>query len=428
MMMVLVDISIADPQREGNVQLRRATPTQIGVAAARRVQEKLRHWGPHLEGLQPAPQFCACVAETFGLLSEPLCQFLGLCAKRIAQRRRDWGGGDDGSARIFETGLTTRLSVALQRAQAQCILQHASHPLPPHAIRSPRPYPPRACSLAASFDPPCPPRRYPPLAIRSSPPVPSPRLPSPPPSPPLLHASSFRSLTHSTPCPSSIRTLPLVSRPPMLGFSPPCPSPPFSAPHLPPLPGPPLSSTCPWLPTSLPHLSPFPASPSSPPCPSFSAPPRPVSPLPAPPFLSPCLSFAPSLPPPAHAPVFGFSPPCPTFLPSLRSPCTPSAPPLFSPHPLLLPSLPLISRIPALVSYHPCPSFPLVFFVRSPSSLPAPPFLPPCPLLSPHYAPFSPSLLPSYHHQPSSLSSHTPYTPSNPIPSYHLPALTMQPP
>ncbi|CAI5528475.1 unnamed protein product [Closterium sp. Naga37s-1] len=118
-LMVLVDVSIADPQREGNVQLGRATPTQIGVAAARRVQEKLRHWGPHLEGLQPAPHFYACVAETFGLLSKPLRQFLGLCAKRIAQRRRDWGGGDDGSARIFETGLTTRLSVALQRAQAR---------------------------------------------------------------------------------------------------------------------------------------------------------------------------------------------------------------------------------------------------------------------------------------------------------------------
>ncbi|CAI6007007.1 unnamed protein product, partial [Closterium sp. NIES-64] len=124
-LMVLVDVSIADPQREGNVQLRRATPTQIGVAAARRVQEKLRHWGPHLEGLQPAPHFYACVAETFGLLSEPLRQFLGLCAKRIAQRRRDRGGGDDGSARIFEAGLTTRLSVALQRAQAQCMIQHA---------------------------------------------------------------------------------------------------------------------------------------------------------------------------------------------------------------------------------------------------------------------------------------------------------------
>ncbi|CAI5974259.1 unnamed protein product, partial [Closterium sp. NIES-64] len=124
-LMVLVDVSIADPQREGNVQLRRATPTQIGVAAARRVQDKLRHWGPHLEGLQPAPHFYACVAETFGLLSEPLRQFLGLCAKRIAQRRRDRGGGDDGSARIFEAGLTTRLSVALQRAQAQCMIQHA---------------------------------------------------------------------------------------------------------------------------------------------------------------------------------------------------------------------------------------------------------------------------------------------------------------
>ncbi|CAI6008072.1 unnamed protein product [Closterium sp. NIES-65] len=124
-LMVLVDVSIADPQREGNVQLRRATPTQIGVAAARRVQEKLRHWGPHLEGLQPAPHFYVCVAETFGLLSEPLRQFLGLCAKRIAQRRRDRGGGDDGSARIFEAGLTTRLSVALQRAQAQCMIQHA---------------------------------------------------------------------------------------------------------------------------------------------------------------------------------------------------------------------------------------------------------------------------------------------------------------
>ncbi|CAI7877308.1 unnamed protein product [Closterium sp. NIES-54] len=124
-LLVLVDVSIANPQREGNVQLRRATPTQIGVAAARRVQEKLRHWGPHLEGLQPAPHFYACVAETFGLLSEPLRQFLGICAKRIAQRRRDRGGGDDGSARIFEAGLTTRLSVALQRAQAQCIIQHA---------------------------------------------------------------------------------------------------------------------------------------------------------------------------------------------------------------------------------------------------------------------------------------------------------------
>ncbi|CAI5460886.1 unnamed protein product [Closterium sp. Yama58-4] len=36
-LMVIVDVSIAVPQREGNVQLRRATPTQIGVAAARRV-------------------------------------------------------------------------------------------------------------------------------------------------------------------------------------------------------------------------------------------------------------------------------------------------------------------------------------------------------------------------------------------------------
>ncbi|CAI5950702.1 unnamed protein product [Closterium sp. NIES-65] len=324
-LMVLVDVSIADPQREGNVQLRRATPTQIGVAAARRVQEKLRHWGPHLEGLQPAPHFYACVAETFGLLSEPMRQFLELCAKRIAQRRRDRGGGDDGSARTFEAGLTTRLSVALQRAQAQCMIQHASHPLPPHAIRSPRPYPPRARSLAASFDPPCPPRRFPPPAIRSSPPVRSPRLPSPPPSPPLLHASSFPSPTHSTP-------LPLLN--------------PHPAPRI----SPPLCL-----------LLPLPAPPSSPPCPSFSAPPHPVSPLPAPPFLSPCLSFAPSLPPPAHAPVFGFSPPCPTFLPSLPSP---SAPPLFSPHPLLLPSLPFWPS--------PCPLLPLPL----PPQLPCPPYTP----------------------------------------------------
>ncbi|CAI5974594.1 unnamed protein product [Closterium sp. NIES-64] len=33
-LMVLVDVSIADPQREGNVQLRRATPTQIGVGSS----------------------------------------------------------------------------------------------------------------------------------------------------------------------------------------------------------------------------------------------------------------------------------------------------------------------------------------------------------------------------------------------------------
>ncbi|CAI5968221.1 unnamed protein product [Closterium sp. NIES-64] len=392
-LMVLVDVSIADPQREGNVQLRRATPTQIGVAAARRVQEKLRHWGPHLEGLQPAPHFYACVAETFGLLSEPLREFLGLCAKRIAQRRRDRGGGDDGSARIFEAGLTTRLSVALQRAQAQCMIQHAVRqlggsddgwmpapvplgagqgtwhhvtghtpcPLMPSAppaptLRVPAPLPPLLTL-------PAPPRRFPPPAIRSSPPVRSPPLPSPPPSPPLLHASSFPSPTHSTPCPSSIRTLPLVSRPPMLGFSPPCPSPPFPAPHLPPLPAPPtLPPPCPWLPTSLPHLSPLRVLSFSPPCPSllpalpliFRPPPPHARFLPSPrlPFFlraSPLLPPCPRLPMPLSL----ASPlPAPRFFP----PCPPSAPPLFSPHPLLLSSLPLISHTPALVSYHPCPS------------------------------------------------------------------------
>ncbi|GJP58837.1 hypothetical protein CLOP_g4310, partial [Closterium sp. NIES-67] len=55
----------------------------------------------------------------------PPDRFLGLCASRTARRRRDSGAGDDGSARIFETSLTTRLSVALQRAQANVIMQHA---------------------------------------------------------------------------------------------------------------------------------------------------------------------------------------------------------------------------------------------------------------------------------------------------------------
>ncbi|GJP58839.1 hypothetical protein CLOP_g4312 [Closterium sp. NIES-67] len=124
-LMVIVDVSVADPQREGNAQFRRMAPTQIGGAAARRVQDKLRHWRPVLQGLQPDPEFYACVVETFGCLSEPLRQFLGLCASRTARRRRDSGAGDDGSARIFETSLTTRLSVALQRAQANVIMQHA---------------------------------------------------------------------------------------------------------------------------------------------------------------------------------------------------------------------------------------------------------------------------------------------------------------
>ncbi|CAI5959665.1 unnamed protein product [Closterium sp. NIES-65] len=425
-LMVLVDVSIADPQREGNVQLRRATPTQIGVAAARRVQEKLRHWGPHLEGLQPAPHFYACVAETFGLLSEPLREFLGLCAKRIAQRRRDRGGGDDGSARIFEAGLTTRLSVALQRAQAQCMIQHAVRqlggsddgwmpapvplgagqgtwhhvtghtpcPLMPSAppaptLRVPAPLPPLLTL-------PAPPRRFPPPAIRSSPPVRSPPLPSPPPSPPLLHASSFPSPTHSTPCPSSIRTLPLVSRPPMLGFSPPCPSPPFPAPHLPPLPAPPtLPPPCPWLPTSLPHLSPLRVLSFSPPCPSllpalpliFRPPPPHARFLPSPrlPFFlraSPLLPPCPRLPMPLSL----ASPlPAPRFFP----PCPPSAPPLFSPHPLLLSSLPLISHTPALVSYHPCPSFP-----PFPLPVAAPPLAPstPLPPVHPKSHPTAPTL------------------------------------
>ncbi|GJP44896.1 hypothetical protein CLOM_g4297, partial [Closterium sp. NIES-68] len=124
-LMVIVDVSVADPQREGNAQFRRMAPTQIGGAAARRVQDKLRHWRPVLQGLQPDPEFYACVMETFGCLSEPLRQFLGLCASRTARRRRDSGAGDDGSARIFETSLTTRLSVALQRAHANVIMQHA---------------------------------------------------------------------------------------------------------------------------------------------------------------------------------------------------------------------------------------------------------------------------------------------------------------
>ncbi|CAI5479256.1 unnamed protein product [Closterium sp. Yama58-4] len=368
-LMVLVDVSIADPQREGNVQLRRATPTQIGVAAARRVQEKLRHWGPHLEGLQPAPEFYACVAETFALLSEPLRQFLVLCAKRIAQRRRDLGGGEDGSARIFETGLTTRLSVALQRAQAQCIIQHAVRQLGGSDDGwMPAPVPLGAgqgtwhhiightpCPLVPSAPPaptlrvpapslplltlPAPPCRFPPPAVRSSPPAPSPRLPSPPPSPPLLHASSFPSLSYSTPCLSPIRTPPLVPGPSALGVSPPCTSLLFSAPLLPPLPAPPLSPPCPWLSTSLPHVSPL----------------RVLS------FSPPCLSLLPALPLVFHPPTPGFP-----------SPCTSLA---FS--------------VPHL-----------------PSSLPSPPFLPPCPLLSPCYAPllpllaapFSPSLLPPYYH------------------------------
>ncbi|CAI5942907.1 unnamed protein product [Closterium sp. NIES-65] len=416
-LMVLVDVSIADPQREGNVQLRRATPTQIGVAAARRVQEKLRHWGPHLEGLQPAPHFYACVAETFGLLSEPLRQFLGLCAKRIAQRRRDRGGGDDGSARIFEAGLTTRLSVALQRAQAQCMIQHAvrqlgSHtPCPLMPSAPPRPYPPRARSLAASFDPPCPLRRFPPPAIRSSPPVRSPRLPSPPP----LPSSAARLFL---PLADPLHSLPLLNphpapriSPPYAWFLPSLPLARLSPPPTSPLSLPPHSPTlalgflppCPTFPPSVCSASPLPAPPSSPPCPSFSAPPTPGF---SPPRAS--LSFSVpllcSLPaPPAHAPVFGFSPPCPTFLPSLP---TPSAPPLFSPHPLLLPSLPLISRTPALVSYHPCPSFPpLCTFSLFP---PCPSLPPPLPFALPSLRsllPIPAALLPPSahpHHQPPS--------------------------
>ncbi|CAI5970082.1 unnamed protein product, partial [Closterium sp. NIES-65] len=148
----------ADPQREGNVQLRRATPTQIGVAAARRVQEKLRHWGPHLEGLQPAPHFYAV------------------------------RGGD-----LWPS-------------------DHTPCPLMPSAPPAPTLRVPAPCRL---FDPPCPPRRFPPPANSLLPAVRSPRLPSPPPSPPLLHASSFPSPTHSTPALLNPHTAPR-SRPPML--------------------------------------------------------------------------------------------------------------------------------------------------------------------------------------------------------------------
>ncbi|GJP85152.1 hypothetical protein CLOP_g15243, partial [Closterium sp. NIES-67] len=96
-----------------------------GVAATRRVQEKIRDWRSALVGVQPEPMFYACVAETFGHLSVPLRDFLGLCSQRIATQRRDAGSGEEASARIFECALTTRVSVALQRAQANIITQHA---------------------------------------------------------------------------------------------------------------------------------------------------------------------------------------------------------------------------------------------------------------------------------------------------------------
>ncbi|GJP44360.1 hypothetical protein CLOM_g3739, partial [Closterium sp. NIES-68] len=73
-----------------------------GVAATRRVQEKIRDWRPALVGVQPEPMFYACVAETFGHLSVPLRDFLGLCSQRIATQRRDAGSGEEASARIFE--------------------------------------------------------------------------------------------------------------------------------------------------------------------------------------------------------------------------------------------------------------------------------------------------------------------------------------
>ncbi|GJP44359.1 hypothetical protein CLOM_g6181 [Closterium sp. NIES-68] len=56
--------------------------------------------------------FYACVAETFGHLSVPLRDFLGLCSQRIATQRRDAGSGEEASARIFECALTTRARVA----------------------------------------------------------------------------------------------------------------------------------------------------------------------------------------------------------------------------------------------------------------------------------------------------------------------------
>ncbi|CAI5509060.1 unnamed protein product [Closterium sp. Naga37s-1] len=394
-LMVLVDVSIADPQREGNVQLGRATPTQIGVAAARRVQEKLRHWGPHLEGLQPTPHFYACVAETFGLLSEPLRQFLGLCAKRIAQRRRDWGGGDDGSARIFETGLTTRLSVALQRAQARCILQHAvrqlggsddgwmpapvplgagqgtwNHitghtpcPLMPSAppapnLRMPAPSPPPLtlpAPLAVPHRPPfVPPRPCPPLVYLLLPPpllrctrLPSPRQPTPLPAPP-----------QSAPCPSFLGPLRLVSPLPAPRCLSSLPSSPLSPlPHSPP--------PCPWLPTSLPHVSPL--------CVLSLSP--------------PCLSLLPALPLIFRSPTPGFSPPCTSLSFSVPLPCSLPAPGRPCPCPWFLPSLPHVSSFPDLTLYPLCPSF--VFPAPIASPLPALDFPHPCPCFLPSTPPVS---------------------------------------
>ncbi|CAI5520295.1 unnamed protein product [Closterium sp. Naga37s-1] len=285
-LMVLVDVSIADPQREGNVQLGRATPTQIGVAAARRVQEKLRHWGPHLEGLQPAPHFYACVAETFGLLSEPLRQFLGLCAKRIAQRRRDWGGGDDGSARIFETGLTTRLSVALQRAQARCILQHAVRQLG----GSDDGWMPTPVPLASHVPSPIPPSPIPPSPIPPSPIPPSPIPPSPIPPSPIPPSPIPPSPIPPSPIPPS----PIPPSPIPPSPIPPSPIPPSPIPPspIPPSPIPPSPIPASPIPPSPIPPSPIPASP----IPPSPIPPSPIPPSPIPPSPIPSSPIPPPLP------------------------------------------------------------------------------------------------------------------------------------
>ncbi|CAI5974591.1 unnamed protein product [Closterium sp. NIES-64] len=287
-----------------------------------------------------------------------------------------------------------------------------SHPLPPHAIRSPRPYPPRARSLAASFDPPCPPSPFP--TARHS----------------LLPARALPSFTFSSPLPSSaarlflpladpLHSLPLLNPHPAPRISPPlCLVSPLPAPRrLSPLPTSPLSLPPPTLPPPLvlgflpPCLtfppsvcsaSPLPAPPSSPPCPSFSAPPPPT-----PGFSPPRASLSFSVPLLCSLPAPACPCPCLWLLPSLPHvsslPAPPSAPPLFSPHPLLLSSLPLISHTPALplpVAAPPlAPSTPLP--PVHPKSHPTAPTLPRLPVsaLHPRDRHYRPSpLIP--HHAP----------------------------
>ncbi|CAI5968219.1 unnamed protein product, partial [Closterium sp. NIES-64] len=342
-LMVLVDVSIADPQREGNVQLRRATPTQIGVAAARR--HAVRQLGGSDDGWMPRTislPLSSSLPTSLFLFPSPVLPFSSYHPLLLPTTS---SYSFILPSFPFFPPFPTKY-IYLTPPAPSC------HPLPP-PLPSACPLP---CRLFLTLPAP--------LAVSHRPHS-------------LLPARALPSFTFSSPLPSSAARLFLPLADPL-----------HSLPLLNPHPAPRISPPYAWFLPSLPlaRLSPLPTSPLSlPPHCSPSARPFSVPQLAQPlPVAAPPLAPSTPLPPvhPKSHPTAPTLPGCPFPLSTPATVCG-FQPPNGGAHGAFLrtgkpprgPPTPLAPRLPALSTAALCPRVTLAHFIPPPPS--PPPGFPP---------------------------------------------------